>query len=255
MIFTEIVKKNGEKLFGYEDTDIEFVDPIVHHQNNFVFQQLMLNGVPYDEIIGNKPITGKSKAIFIEAEKKWSILFAKWKKMEITNSLLKITEIYKKNDQTKFLKGITLTPEILIAFTIQIAALGFTFSKYKSHYPQKGIDILKLPHAYFIDSEGNPKIFGETNLTKGQLKQALEHRKVKIAMFFDNGNRWHCFITTFKSLRGEEKWINKYQPHYHYLSDSFGVSRRDVVKQIKSERYSLGNLPHIALKEYGMQPD
>ncbi len=86
------------------------------------------------------------------------------------------------------------------------------------------------------------------------MKQAIEHRKVKVAKILDKGDEWHCFFATFKSFRGEETWLGANQPHYHYISNVFGIGRAEVVNQIKSEKYKLGNLPHIKLEEYGNQP-
>ncbi|RYD53439.1 MAG: hypothetical protein EOP52_04715 [Sphingobacteriales bacterium] len=65
---------------------------------------------------------------------------------------------------------------------------------------------------------------GDTDLTDGQLRQAIDHRKVIVAKFFDNGDQWHCLFFTYESLGGKESW-NDGQPHYHYIYDKFGLSR------------------------------
>lgn len=44
------------------------------------------------------------------------------------------------------------------------------------------------------------------------------------------------------------------QPHYHYISDKFGMPRDKVLAELKSRDYSLGLLPHIDLLDYGDQP-
>lgn len=64
-----------------------------------------------------------------------------------------------------------------------------------------------------------------------------------------------AFFATYKSFRGEETWLGEKQPHYHYISSGFGIERKEVVKQLKSKKYKLGNLPHIKLEEYGNQPE
>jgi hypothetical protein len=78
----------------------------------------------------------------------------------------------------------------------------------------------------------------------------VEHRKVIISKFLDNKTAWHCFFLTFKSIRREESWQDG-QPHFHYISDKFGISRENVIVQLKSKDYNLGTLPHIGLLDYG----
>ena len=99
-----------------------------------------------------------------------------------------------------------------------------------------------------IDNEESISIIGETTLKEGELKNVILHRKKIVANFLDKGNEWHCFYLTFKALAGKETW-NKGQPHCHYLSDKFGVSREEVIQGIKT-----GNIPstpvHIGIKGY-----
>lgn len=102
--------------------------------------------------------------------------------------------------------------------------------------------------------DGEIQKFGKTELTDGQLKQALEQRSVKIAKILEKDGEWHCFFITYNSIRGKENWRNS-KPHFHYISNYFGISKKAVVEQIKSKKYKLGNLPHIALDDYGIQSD
>lgn len=90
---------------------------------------------------------------------------------------------------------------------------------------------------------------GNTTLTDGQLKQAVDHRKVVVAKFIDKEDEWHCIFLTYDSIRGKESWKGG-QPHYHYISDKFGIPRAEVLNQLKSRIYNLGSLPHIDLVGY-----
>ena len=90
---------------------------------------------------------------------------------------------------------------------------------------------------------------GETDLTDGQLKQIVEHRKVIISKFIDKGELWHCFFLTFESLKGKEKWKDG-KPHYHYISSAFGLTREQVIGELKKKNYKLNNLPHIEMIDY-----
>jgi len=152
------------------------------------------------------------------------------------------------------LKEAILTPKILMGLIITAEKTGYTLSEYTGEHFPKNVDLSKMPQAYRVKKNGEVEIFGKTELTNGQLRQALEQRKVTIAKFLDKGEEWHCFFLTFNSLKGKETWLGEKQPHYHYISNAFELSREYVVKQIKSKKYNLGSLPHIKLENYGNQP-
>lgn len=255
MIQREIInKRTGEKLIMFEDGDFENVKPTKHYGDSFVVKQMVLRGVPPEEMNGEAKPSEKSKSIFIEAVKQWNEMLKGFKGTQLPPNLIKVLDTYKKSEQEALLKGIILTPDILMAFLVKAEESGYTLSQYSSEFTQKGVDTSKMPLAYEVKN-GEVKIFGKTELSDGQLKQAIEHRKVKIGKILDRENNWHCLFTTFKSLRGEETWLSEKQPHYHYLSSGFGLERTYLIEQLKSEQYKLGNLPHIKLEEYGNQPD
>lgn len=142
-----------------------------------------------------------------------------------------------------------MTPFELIAFIFHAhEEKGFLFSNYRAEHHHKGLDESELPEFIHVKSEKVAKI-GETNLKEGQLKQVVNHRKIIISKFIDNANEWHCFFVTYQSLKGEENWNNG-QPHFHYISNKFGLSREEVLKELKSRHYKLNNLPHVSLMEY-----
>ncbi len=255
MIRKEVInKKTGEKLVMFEDGDFEFEKPVKHYGDTFIAKKMVLSGIPEEELNGEKKISDKSKGIFVEALSHWQEMLAKFKAIEVPQNLVKLLECEKKSEQEALLKGIVLTPDLLMAFLIKAEEAGYSLSQYKSEFSQKGLDLSKMPFAYEVKEDGTVKAFGETEMSDGQLKQAIEHRKVKIAKFLDRGNSWHCFFVTYKSLSGDETWLGQKQPHYHYISNAFGLSRGEVIDQIKSDKYKLGNLPHIKLEEYGNQP-
>ncbi len=256
MIHKEIINKvTGEKLIIFDGEDFEYEKPTKHYGDDFIVKQMVLHGVPHEELNGSKEPSAKSKEIFIAAVKRWQDMFRDFKKVEVSENLIKLLSSTKKREQEALLKGIILSPNILIAFLIKSEDAGYTLSQYKSSFSDKSADPNKFPFAYEVKEDGGVKTFGETELSAGQLRHAIEHRKVKIAKFLDKDDTWHCFFTSFKSLRGEERWLGEKQPHYHYISNLFGIDRAEVVNQIKSEKYKLGNLPHIKLEDYGNQPE
>lgn len=250
MIIGEIInQKTGEKLIMLKEGDFEYEKPIKHYGDGFILEQMILGGVPKEEINGGEKPTERSKHIFNGAVSDWTNMLKEFKAIELPVNLLKLFDTNKKTEQKKILKELVLTPDVLMALLIKAEEKGYTLSQYSSEYSQEGIDLLKMPLAYRVEENGEIQILGETELSSGQLKQAIEHRKVKIAKILDKGDEWHCFFITFKSLRGEETWFGEKQPHFHYISSAFGIDRAEVVNQIKSAKYKLGNLPHIKFKD------
>ncbi|SHG11482.1 hypothetical protein SAMN05444483_1056 [Salegentibacter echinorum] len=141
-----------------------------------------------------------------------------------------------------------------MGFLLKAGDNGFLLSQYSSNFQTSAIDKEKLPFAYMLNEDGEIEKFGKTELTDGQLKQALEQRSAKVAKILEKDGGWHCFFITYNSIGGKENWQNG-KPHFHYISNYFGIKKEDVIEQIKSKKYKLGNLPHIALDDYGVQPD
>lgn len=213
---------------------------------------MVVRGVPNDELSGNADVSEFGKKIFIEANQLWNILYKEITETEIPQNLLDLLLDNKKNKQESLLKKVSLSPNILSAFIFRAyEEYGFLFSEYKKETLPKSIDSEKMPLAYNVE-DGNVKKYGETSLSDGQLRQAIEQRKVIVAKFLDDGVNWHCFILTFKSLRGEETWKNG-QPHYHYVSNKFNITKEEVIQQIKNGEYPNTSV-HIKLLDYGSQP-
>ncbi|MBN2396013.1 MAG: hypothetical protein JXC36_06085 [Candidatus Atribacteria bacterium] len=169
-------------------------------------------------------------------------------KVEIPENLKSIFDTKKKNEQINLLKGLSLTPDILFSFIIYAwNEQGYSFSQFHIEHQHKGVKKEELPTVIHI-KDGDVETVGETPLTKGQQKQVVENRKVVVAKIFDKGDEWHCFFVTYDSLKGKEPWKNG-QPHFHYISDKFGIKRNEVIKRLKDRKYNLGSLPHIDLND------
>ncbi|QDH77954.1 hypothetical protein FKX85_02440 [Echinicola soli] len=170
-----------------------------------------------------------------EAHQDWTKRFQMIMEDKLARNLIDLLTTNKKRDQLKLLKGVsftsfTLTKLIFYAYE----NLGYKFSYYSSEQLPKGIKYTDLPYVIELgENEKDIDIIGETELSEGQLKNIIKHRKRIIAKFIEKEDQWHCFYITYKSLSGEESW-NDGQPHYHYLSDKFGVPRDEVVLGIKN---------------------
>ena len=141
----------------------------------------------------------------------------------------------KKKEQIKLLKGLELTTDIFMGFILYAGDNGYLLSQYTSHHHANGIDEKELPAAYMKKPDGTIQKFGKTNLSDGQLKQALEQRSVKVAKLLEKDDEWHCFFLTYNSIAGKENWQNG-QPHFHYISNLFNLDKTELIKQLKSKK-------------------
>ena len=151
-----------------------------------------------------------------------------------------------KKEQIRLLKGAQLTKTQLISLFNFAEECGYKFSHYKWRGNPKSVKEEKLPSFMHMKDDGSIEYIGETTLTEGQMRTIINQADVLIVRIFDNGSHWHCFLQTYKGLKGMESGVQGSRPHLHYLSDSFGISKADLVKMIKIGRYP--NTPvHIPL--------
>ena len=252
MLIREVInKKTGEKLISFGGEDFENVNPSKHYYDACFVQRMMMQ-VP-DEVSGRKKSTEKGKEILLKTVKDCREFIDNFRKVELPKNLVNLLGTTKKRDQQKILNGLILNPDILMGFLLIAGDNEYTLSQYSSEFQTCAVDKEKLPYAYILNKDGKIQKLGKTELTDGQLKQALEERSVKVAKVLEKGEEWHCFFLTFNSIGGKENWQNG-QPHFHYISNLFGIKKEVVIEQIKSKKYNLGNLPHIALEDYGVQP-
>lgn len=151
-----------------------------------------------------------------------------------------------KKEQIRLLKGVQLTEPQLSSLFNFAEECGYRFSHYKWQGDPKSVKEEKLPSFMHMKDDGSIEYIGETTLTEGQMRTIITQADELIVRIFDNGSHWHCFLQTYKGLKGMESSVQGSRPHLHYLSDSFGISKADLVKMIKIGRYP--NTPvHIPL--------
>ena len=233
----------------YDSSDFEYADPInyfaeLHINVNFEFaRKYLINSFP------KFPIEFINIESHRQAIIEWEKSYAEYLKTAIPKNFIDLLDCESKKQQIKLLKGQSISPEQMVAFIIKsYKNLGFMFSQYSAmHYPN-GIEAKDMPLFVEIDEDTVNKV-GHTTLSDNQLKHVVKFRNVTISKFLDRGLIWHCFFLTFRSVFGEESWKDG-QPHLHYISDKFGITREDVLSELKSKKYNLGNLPHIKFINY-----
>ncbi|KYH04465.1 hypothetical protein A1704_17370 [Chryseobacterium cucumeris] len=249
MIDGKRIKNNGEYII-FEGDKAENVNPVDYFQemivtSSFGFTHAYLTKyIEYYKLpISEQAVT---KVSLKEASQNWNRILSKIKATEISVELIEIFNSSSKKEQIKLLKNLKINSDILLAFIFRAwTDYNFAFSRYVSeHYP-KNTEEDKLPKVAHIIKNKIEKV-GETDLTDGQIKQVIENRKVIVSNFFDNKFNWFCLFVTYESLKGKEGWKNG-TPHYHFISDKFGISKEKVIAQLNSKEYKLGSLPHIEI--------
>lgn len=155
----------------------------------------------------------------------------------------------KKKEQISLMKGQTLDPSQLFALLVNAEAKGYLFSEYHYQAPPPNVDLEKMPQVIEVKENGNVHSIGNKGLSDGQMKSVVEQTKKIVAKVLDKGSEWHCFYLTFRGLAGKESGVQGQQPHIHYISDKFGISREDLVKSIKKGECPTSSV-HIGIIDY-----
>ena len=240
--------------FAFIGGDVEFVDPIAYLKERTIQTKTLF----YRNYLKIKqptfPADTIERAAVRHAQQDWESRYKEILDTQVPSTLISLLKAESKKDQIKLLKGVQLTPLNLWAFIFKAHTdSGFTFSQYHSEHFPKNTSKASLPKMATLKREtGEIQKTGNTSLTDGQIKQAIEQRKVVVTKFLDKESNWHSFFITYKSIGGEETWRNG-QPHFHYISDKFGMSREEAVAKFKSDTYPTTSV-HIELLDYGEQP-
>lgn len=231
-------------------SDVEFVNPIEHYKEIYIqhFTQVTRITLILEKAFMASLLQPSYFKALSEAE--WDKQFQNINANSIHQNFFNLLGCESKHEQERLLKGQSMdtyqfTSFIFRAFTER----GYTFSSYSYEHLPAGTNKLELPQIIKADENGVYKA-GYTELTDGQLKNVVNHRKVVVSKFLDKQDEWHCFFVTYNSLAGKENWQNG-QPHYHYLSDKWGLSRQEAVSRLKSNNYPKTSV-HIKFTDSGL---
>jgi hypothetical protein len=251
-MITKRYKEDEDRVFTVTEVgDYEFVNPVEKYREIVVSTTVNMHVDAGRLMVKsyNLPVERAEEIAFrvgIKAAiKDWQNDYARMMSVEVPDGLFQLFGAAKKI-QIKILKGLKLTSGQFRAFTLKaFLEHGYTLSCYTGSHPQTGLDVAKMPALAYKEDDGQITTIGETELTAGQIGQAIEHRKVTVSKFFDKGDDWHCFFFTYNSINGKEAGIHGATPHMHYISSRWTLAREFVVQQLKSKDYSLPGLPHV----------
>ena len=154
------------------------------------------------------------------------------------------------SQQNKLLKGLTLNAADILWLNKDAQELGYLLDIYHEEtYPEK-FNEKKKPVVYSKKDDGTIDALGTTDMTEGELRALLEQRKVVQARIYHKNEHWHCFYFTYKGLAGEESGVMGSKPHYHYLSDTSGISWDELIRRVKACDMP-GSKVHIVVDRLG----
>lgn len=157
---------------------------------------------------------------------------------------------YKKKKQVSLLKGLRLHPEHFASIFYRGEELGYNSSFICFKGVPKGYKVDELPKFAHIDEDGNVISIGGEKFSEGQIKTFISQAHVLIARILEKDGHWHCFVQTFKELKGQGSGVQGSQPHIHYISDKFGqLSFEDLIEMLKKGNYPKSPV-HIPLIDY-----
>ncbi len=241
---------DGSILNMYKQPDVQFVNPISLSFQNIVGLNIHMDVQRYKLTEQYRVFKKHEQLLEFDLESKihkvafeHAIEYANKMHKEIfethvPDDMFEILKSTKKRIHEKLIKRIPILDTMMLEHFIFSAYRdhGFSYSTFTTENISAGIDPRKMPSAVLYDEKKEILSSGDTALTDGQIKMAIQQRNTIIAKFVDKGEQWHCFFYTMGSITGKEHDGYK---HIHYISHSFGVSREEVVLQLKSKRYHL----------------
>ena len=247
--------ENGKYVI-FEVGNAENVNPIEFYRQAYIQKQIHMYWAisPNLEREFAKKNLKLSKSELDELFKKrsisdWEDFYAEKSKTKINPNYLALLKTNKKTEQKNLLKGQSLsTYELFALIMYAYKEYGFMFSQYIFQHSQKGINPTDLTDFTHLREDGSVLTSRETNLSDGQLKQAIEHRVHMTAKFIGDDNNWHCFFTNMKSLKGKEKSYKNGQPHFHYISDKWGLTKEEIIEELSKRKYKLPSIPHLDIR-------
>lgn len=250
----KIYDENGKSFFRVFSSDkIEKVNPVEYYKTF----EIERRAITLRDILATKEpyLTSLLDDNFFMKNAEETLLgfFEKFEKTEVNPNILKVLETSRKKDQESLLKGVSLDPDQLMSLIFQsYNKFGYLYSKYRFENIPVKFEGRKLPKIFRLKENGDIEKVGDTDLSDGELKNIIDQRSAVISHFFEREEIWHCFFLTYNSIGGKENHKGG-QPHFHYISSGFNISKEEFVESMRTGRYRSTSI-HIDLLDYGIQP-
>ncbi|EHQ27176.1 hypothetical protein [Mucilaginibacter paludis] len=229
---------------SYRFPTCNLVNPITHfgdavQELNYRFDLMTKEAMPdYQQLKSSTKLEWaiRSKAM---AKQRWKQEYLKIEQAALPTDLLQLLQERKKKAQKKIVARLIFDTDLLICTPIH-AWLKFRmpYSRLISEYHAKEFAGKVYPAMMHLKDDGEFEFFGVTDMSPAEIKVAIAKKHKVIGDFIGDENYWHCFFRTESGIRGKEA-PHLGQPHIHYISSAWGISRNDIIKNLSSYRYSL----------------
>ncbi|MDN5285697.1 MAG: hypothetical protein JWR38_1971 [Mucilaginibacter sp.] len=231
--------KSNSEHHVYHGDDCNLVDPVIHFKKDFIeiFTRLRILQNSNSLYSMRQRLDNMNKGRFL-AKLDWEKEYKKVTNIILQPELTGLFQESKKKKQQNLIKAIRYHSDLFMALPIYAYQNHkMLFSRFTVDHLPKELDNKISPEFLRVDND-NMEYLGYTDMSKGEMKVAIEKRNYIISDFIGDETDWHCFFRTMASIKGTEKPHEGY-PHLHYISSAWGISRKDVINQLLSYRYSL----------------
>jgi hypothetical protein len=229
----------------YESPDHDKIDPSIHFGqlrigiDHYVNSLAATNRPEYVNLSlkGRLELSNRLEAI---ARNKWKIEKQAILDKPLPEPILSLLQEKKKKAQQKLIKEITYNTELFIAVPLHAWHLfKMPYSKFTVDNLPKELSKKTFPEVVHLrENSKDVIVVGETDMSQSELRLSVEKRNRIISEFIGDDENWFCFFRTLHGIRGTEV-PHVGQPHLHFISSAWGVTREYVIQQLTSYRYSL----------------
>lgn len=159
-----------------------------------------------------------------------------------------------KKQQIKLWKNVELRSIDLLWFNWLAQQMGYLLDVYHIETIPEVYKQKQSPLVFREEDNGEVEKIGETNMSDGEMKALLRQRRVQTIRVYHKNDVWHCFYGTYKGINGEESGSHGSQPHLHYISDKWGMSREELNRKIQTNEMPSSPV-HILLKRDNCSKD
>lgn len=139
-----------------------------------------------------------------------------------------------KKQQMKLWRGFELRTRDLLWFNWLAQKAGYLLDVRVIETHPKVFDEKKLPRVFRETEDGSIDKIGDTDMKEGEMRALLQQRKVQNVRIYHKGDVWHCFYGTMRGLNGQEQGAIGSHPHYHYISDKWGIKLEDLLQRMQA---------------------
>jgi hypothetical protein len=220
------------------------VDPVVHFGNriqaiNYHVDKLRLQRFPPYETLNINAKEELTKRIKEIERQRWASQYEQIIKSTLPFEITQLFNEVKKKAQQKLIKTLTFKSEMFMSVPI------YAWEKYKMPYSKFTVDFLpkeldgkQFPAMLHKRNDGEFDYVGQTDMSKAEMRIAIEKRNRVISEFVGDEKHWYCFFRTMAGIKGLEQ-PHVGQPHLHFISSAWGIDRAKVIANLSSYRYSI----------------